>query len=146
MFTDLFERLLKGQTEPAAPADSRLAMAALMVRLARSDGSYSADERRQISRFLITHYDIDATGVETTLSDAEEQERSAPDTVRFTRIVKDAVPYEERTDVVEALWRVAILEGIDANERSFLRLVSNLLGVSDQDSALARQRAERSDD
>ena len=145
MFTDLFERLLKGQAEPAAPADSRLAMAALMVRLARSDGNYSVDERRQISRFLITHYDIDADTVATIVSDAEEQERTAPDTVRFTRIVKDAVPYEERTDVVEALWRVAILEGIDANERSFLRLVSNLLGVSDQDSALARQRAERAD-
>jgi uncharacterized tellurite resistance protein B-like protein len=56
------------------------------------------------------------------------------------------VPYEERTDVVEALWRVAILEGIDANERTFLRLVSNLLGVSDQDSGLARQRAERAAD
>jgi uncharacterized tellurite resistance protein B-like protein len=143
MLTDLFERLLKGGAAPASPDDSRLAMAALMVRLARSDGSYSGAERLQIERFLASHYDVDARTVEEIMSEAEAQERSAPDTVRFTRIVKDAVPYEDRTDVVEALWRLAILEGIDANERSFLRLVSNLLGVSDQDSAMARQRVER---
>ncbi len=145
MLNDLFERLLRGGAAPAAPDDARLAMAALMVRLARSDGSYSGAERRQIERFLITHYDLDAAAVAGIMAEAEEQETAAPDTVRFTRIVKDAVPYEERTDVVEALWRVAILEGIDANERTFLRLVSNLLGVSDQDSGLARQRAERGD-
>ena len=146
MIAGLFERLLNAGTEPARPDDARLAMAALMVRLARSDGTYSGAERLQIERFLASHYDIDAPTIEGIMSEAEVQEKSAPDTVRFTRIVKDAVPYEERTDVVEALWRVAILEGIDANERTFLRLVSNLLGVSDQDSGLARQRAERAAD
>lgn len=65
--------------------------------------------------------------------------------MQFTRLIKQAVPYEDRTGVVEALWRVATADGIDADERAFLRLVANLLGVSDQDSGLARQRAEGRD-
>jgi uncharacterized tellurite resistance protein B-like protein len=60
--------------------------------------------------------------------------------VRFTRRVKEAVPYDERLAVIEALWRVAAAEGLNADERGFLRLVTNLIGVSDQDSGLARQR------
>lgn len=42
--------------------------------------------------------------------------------------------------MVEALWRVALADGIAADERGFLRLVASLIGVTDQDSGLARQR------
>ena len=74
--------------------------------------------------------------------EAEIAEAGAQDTVQFTRLIKDAVPYEERAGVIEALWRVAAAdEGINADEHGLMRLVANLLGVADQDSALARQRA-----
>jgi uncharacterized tellurite resistance protein B-like protein len=73
--------------------------------------------------------------------DAESLESEAPDTVRFTRAIKDAVPYEERIAVIEALWQVALADGErESHEDSLLRLVSNFLGISDRDSALARQR------
>ena len=76
-------------------------------------------------------------------AEAEVAEAKAQDTVQFTRLIKEAVPYEERTGVVESLWRVAAAGGIDADERGLMRLVADLLGVSDQDSGLARQRAMR---
>ena len=61
--------------------------------------------------------------------------------MRFTRAVKDAVAYDARIGVVEALWSVALADGDrDPAEDSLLRLVANLLGVTDQDSARARQR------
>ena len=43
--------------------------------------------------------------------EAETTEAAAQDTVQFTRLIKAAVPYEERTGVVEALWRVAAPTG-----------------------------------
>ena len=55
------------------------------------------------------------------------------------------MPYEERSGLVEALWRVAAADGINADEHGLMRLVANLLGVADQDSGLARQRALRDD-
>ena len=76
-------------------------------------------------------------------AEAEIAEAAAQDTVQFTRLIKEAVPYEERVGVVEALWRVAAADGINADEHGLMRLVANLLGVTDQDSGLARQRALR---
>jgi uncharacterized tellurite resistance protein B-like protein len=75
--------------------------------------------------------------------EAEALESEAPDTVRFTRAIKDGVPYEERILVIEALWQVALADGgRDGAEDALVRMVSSMLGVSDQDSALARQRMQ----
>ena len=60
---------------------------------------------------------------------------------RFTRAIKEAVDYEDRVGVIEALWQVALADGERSQEEdTVLRLVANLLGVSDRDSAFARQR------
>ncbi len=141
MLADLIRRLT-GAPDTAAlpPEDSRLALAALMVRLARSDNHYSGPERRRIDRLLAERYGLSPDHAAALRAEAEAAEAAAPDTVRFTRLIKDAIPYEERRGVIEALWRVAASEGFNADERAFLRLVANLIGVSDQDSGLARQK------
>ncbi len=144
MINDLLRRLTGTDTpDPLSPSDSRVALGALMVRLARSDGSYSPEERDRISRILATRYALDTDEVAALRIEAEAIEAEAPDTVRFTKAIKDAVPYEDREGVVEALWRVADIDGINADEHGFLRLVANLVGVSDVDSGLARQRAQQ---
>ena len=63
--------------------------------------------------------------------------------MRFTRLIKEAVPYVDRNSVAESLWRVVLADDQrDDHEDAFLRLVVNLLGVSDRDSGLARRRAQ----
>ena len=80
-------------------------------------------------------------GVHDLMKDAETLEQEAPDTVRFTRAIKDAVPYEERLGVIEALWSVVLADGVrEQEEDALLRLIASLLGVNDMDSAQARQR------
>ncbi len=143
MLADLIRRF----TAPHSPAplpeeDARLALAALMVRLARSDGDYSEAEQVRIETVLAAYHALGPFAAVKLRQEAEIAEANAPDTVQFTRLIKAAVPYEEREAVIEALWQVALADGIDADERSFLRLVANLCGVSDRDSGLARQRAE----
>lgn len=144
MLADLLRRLTGGpDTGTLPPEDCRRALAALMVRLARTDGRYTPEEKGHIDRMLVARYAIDAATAAALRAEAETVEAAAPDTVRFTRLIKEAVPYEERVGVIEALWTVALAEGINADERGFLRLVANLLGVTDQDSGLARQRVEQ---
>lgn len=140
MFADFLKRL----TDPAPlpDADARLALTALLVRVARSDNDYSAAERTRIQSIISARYSLDIAGCDALLADAEVLESEAPDTVRFTRSIKDAVPYEERLAVVEALWQVVLADGSRAKEEdALLRLVANLLGVTDMDSAQARQSA-----
>ncbi len=143
MFADLLNRLTRPDPEPFPDPDARLALTALLIRIARSDGDYADAEVDRIDRIVATRYGLSPFEAARLRGSAETLESEAPDTVRFTRAIKDAVEYEHREAVVEALWDVALADGErDAEENALLRLVANLLGVSDRDSALARQRVE----
>ena len=144
----MFERLLSGLLAPS-PArlpepDARLAFAALMVRVARSDGSYADAEIAHIDRVLASLYHLSPFAAAGLRTQGEGLESEAPDTVRFTRALKAATAYEHRAQFLQALWAVALSDGArDAEEDRLLRLVTNLLGLTDVDSALARQRAAK---
>ena len=143
MFADLLKRLIQPEPETLPDPDARLALAALLVRVAKSDGDYAVEEASRIDRILATRHGLSPFEATALRKDAEALESEAPDTVRFTRAIKDAVPYEEREGVIEALWDVVLADGIrDHEEDALLRLVSNLLGVNDRDSNLARKRVE----
>ncbi|MDT8856614.1 TerB family tellurite resistance protein [Paracoccaceae bacterium Fryx2] len=144
----MFEALLRRLTAPAPDRlperEARLALAALLVRLARSDGAYSGVEAARIDRVLAERHGLTAADARSLRADAEALEAEAPDTVRFTKALKDAVALEDRTGLLEALWSVALADGErDDHEDQLVRLVAKLLGLTDQDSALARQRVER---
>ena len=143
MFARLLTRLMSPVPEPLAEPDARLALAALMVRLARADGHYAPEEIARIDRLLMARHRISPWEAAQLRAMAEVLEREAPDTVRFTRALKTAVPLEDRIGLIEALWSVALADGTrDDDEDRLMRLVSDLLGVSDRDSALARRRVE----
>ncbi|RVV99081.1 TerB family tellurite resistance protein [Mesobaculum littorinae] len=143
MFADFLKRLTAPDPAPLSSPDASLAMAALLVRIARSDGSYETDERSRIDRILARRYAMSPFEASKLRGEAETLEAEAPDTVRFTRAIKDAVPYEDREQVIEALWEIVLADGVrDEEEDALLRLVAPMLGVNDRDSALARQRVE----
>lgn len=141
MFAAFLKTLLDGPSQPLSAHDAHLSLAALMVRIARSDGDYARNEIVKIDQLLAKRYQLNATEALTLRQDAEKLESEAPDTVRFTRAIKDAVAYEDRIAVIEDLWSIVLADGVrDAEEDSLVRLVSSLLGVSDVESATARQR------
>lgn len=130
--------------DPLDDGDARLAMAALLVRLARADGDYHREEISRIDKLLSKRYNLGPFEVTKLRGEAETLETEAPDTVRFTRAIKDAVPYEERAAVIEDLWHIVLADGErDHEEDALMRLVAPMLGVNDRDSAMARQRASR---
>ncbi len=145
MFGELLRKLVQPAPDLLAEDDARLALCALLVRVARSDGDYATREIHRIIRIISARYGVSLTEAEALLHEAETLEAEAPDTVRFTRAIKDAVPYDKRLAVIEALWQVALADGVrEAGEDALLRMVASLLGISDQDSARARQRVARS--
>ncbi|NVO54807.1 TerB family tellurite resistance protein [Rhodobacteraceae bacterium B1Z28] len=145
MFSDFLSRLTQPQPDPLADDDARLALTALLVRIARSDNDYADSEMARIDRISIERYGLSPFEAAGLRASAEDLEAEAPDTVRFTRAIKEAVAYEDRLAVVQALWSVALADGHRTGEEdSLLRLVVSLLGVSDVDSALARQKAAKS--
>ena len=143
MFGDFLKRLTAPAPVPLTDTDARLALGALLVRVARSDNNYDASEVAKIDQILSNRYDLTPAEAAELRQQCEVLETEAPDTVRFTRAIKDAVPYENRIAVIESLWEVALTDGArDENEDAVLRLVSDLLGVNDMDRAKARQRVD----
>ena len=115
----------------------------LLVRVARTDGDYAAAETDRIDRVLAARHGLSPFEAAALRAEAEALEAEAPDTVRFTRAIKEAVPFDDRIAVIEAMWEVALADGDrDNDEANLLRLVANLLGITDIDSNLARQRVE----
>ena len=139
MFQDLLRRLTAPDPATLPDTDCRLALGALLVRIARTDGDYAASEIAQIDQTLMKRYDLSAPDAATLRAECESLEAEAPDTVRFTRAIKDTVSYDNRVGVIEALWSVVLADGIrDDEEDSMMRMTASLLGVTDQDSHRAR--------
>ena len=144
MFKDFLSRLTAPDPAPLQGSDSRLALAALLVRIARADGHYDEQEKERIIKLLTGRYGLTPFEATKLRGEAEVLESEAPDTVRFTRAIKDAVPYEDRETVIEALWDIVLADGArDYEEDALMRLIAPMLGVNDRDSALARQRVEK---
>lgn len=140
MFAEFLNRLSNPETDTLPDEDARLALSALLVRIARSDHDYSAGEKERIDRINASRYGLGPGAVIALREEAEALEAEAPDTVRFTRAIKDAVPYEDRLAVVKALWEVVLADGERAKEEDALvRMTTSFLGISDRDSALIRQ-------
>lgn len=143
MFADLMNRLMGSAPAPDPETDYKQALAALLVRCARADDHIDPAELAQIDRILSQRYALSEPAAEALREEGLVLEAEAGDTVHLTRVIKDAVPYEERIAIVEALWSVVLADNDrDAEENAFLRLVVSLLGVNDRDSGLARQRVQ----
>tara|TARA_B100001142_G_scaffold224278_1_gene222395 strand:+ start:757 stop:1194 length:438 start_codon:yes stop_codon:yes gene_type:complete len=124
------------------PDDARLAITALMIRVARSDDDYSKAELNNIISLISARFKLSNDEANELIKEAELVEEQAPDTVRFTKSIKSAIDFDDRIAIIEDLWSVVLTDSFrDTNEDALIRTVVSLLGVSDKDSAFARQRA-----
>jgi len=143
MFADLFKRLTAPDPSRLDDADARLALGALLVRIAKSDHVYDVREIALIDSILARRYHLNVVEAAQLRANCEAIEHDAPDTVRFTRAIKDAVVYEDREAVIESFWEVVLADGERRpDEDTLLRMVAPMLGVSDQASNMARRRVE----
>lgn len=140
MFTDLLSRLMGDAPRPIDAPEAELAIAALLVRVARADDHYDAAERDRIDRILACR-GLSPEAARARRAEAEQLEAEASDTVRFTRQIKERIALEDRCAVLAAMWEVAHADARRGqDEDSLIRLVASLLGISDQQSARIRQR------
>ena len=143
MFKNLIANLFADdRQQPLLDAeDAEIAIAALLVRIARADNHYEQSEKDRIDLVLARRRGLSQADAAARRHTAEAIEAEAPDTVRFTRQIKDRIALDDRAGVIAALWEVCYADlRRDADEETMIRLVASLLGVNDRDSALIRQR------
>lgn len=144
MLSDLLRRL-KGDVgdQPLAAEDARIAVAALLVIAAHADHIYADAERAMIERVLADRYGVDAAGAAKLRADGEAAESASMDIYKFTALIKKAIPYEDRTSILDALWRVVLADAErEAHEEALMRRVTDLLGLDPRDNIEARRRVQ----
>lgn len=147
MLSDLLRRLAGRPDNDALlpPEDQRIAVAALLVIAARADDTYEDVERTQIERALAARYSLDPEAAAALRGQGEAAEAGSVDLYRFTSLVKAGVPYEERSAVIEVMWRVVLADSVrEQHEDTLMRRVTDLLGLDPREGVEARQRAQAS--
>jgi uncharacterized tellurite resistance protein B-like protein len=123
------------------PDELRLAIAALLVEAAKSDGVYDDGERYIITGLLRRLFASEEPEAERLVAAAEQAQARSVQVFRFTRPIVEQMPPEQRVRIVEMLWETVYSDRVlTAEEDSLVRRVAGLLYVSDRDRGEARLR------
>jgi uncharacterized tellurite resistance protein B-like protein len=122
--------------------DLQLAVAALLIEAGRMDSKLNDAERATIERLLTHRFQITPEAVKSLVEQAEQRVAQSAQYYPFTREINLQLSHDERTEIVEMLWKVAYADGVlDPHEDALLRQIAGLIHVPDRDRGLARQRA-----
>lgn len=138
----LIQKLHPSKPQALPVPDAKLALGALLVRVARADNTYVFEEISQIDRILAKQNGINAVQAAKMRAVCEKLEKATPDTPIFAQLIREHVSYDERLETVEALWQVVEADGIrKVQEEDFVDLIENLLGIEAEHSSAAREAA-----
>ena len=142
MFKDLINLFTKPQDQVNQSFDRMevLALTAIFIRIAKLDGTFDINEREKIKELIIKRFEFNDENTENVLNMAARLEGQSNDNVQFIKVIKERIAYEERFNLLKDSWILVMADGKRTYEEDgFMRLFCSLLGLSDKDSALARQ-------
>ena len=127
----MLKRFRKRDENPRGPVPaSRLAVATLLVEIARADFEVDSSERTAIRRMLASAYGLDPGTVRSLVEEAERAVEEAVSLYEFTRRLNDELSPPEKVEIIEMLWRVAFADGrLDKYEEHLVRKAADLLYV-----------------
>jgi uncharacterized tellurite resistance protein B-like protein len=126
------QRIAARPDEPAAQAEdrARLAAAALLVEVVRSDDSFSPDERGAVIDSVQRKFAIEPAAARELVDLAEAEASEAHDTYQFTSRINAGFSADQKRRLVEELWRVAYSDAVlHRHEEHLIRRVADLLHV-----------------
>jgi uncharacterized tellurite resistance protein B-like protein len=133
------KNILLGSTEFAAEAENdadrqQLALASLLVEMARADFDESQDEQSLIIDLLASHYELTSSESLELLNRARDANNNAVCLFDFTRALHASLEAEQKQEIIRLLWRVALADSrLDKYEDFLVRKVADLLYVPHRD-------------
>ena len=127
-----------GAKEDADPDDRRhsveFATALLLVEVARADYDEDPAERRELIEQLDRHFALSREEIELIVEEAESEADHTASLQEFTRRLHETLTLEEKCDIVEMLWRVALADDhLDKHEDHLVRKIAGLLYIPHKD-------------
>ena len=120
---------------------SNSAIAAILVRAAKTVNEYTESEKKLIDHLLANNLNISQEDARLLRLQGQELEMEINDNVQLTRIIKQDIPYEDRHQLIEQLWSIVLDDNNRTpEENKLMRVLTHLLGISDVNSAKARSK------
>jgi uncharacterized tellurite resistance protein B-like protein len=139
--TAIFGRDSAAATEASREQELRLATAVLLVEVARADFAEAGLEIAAVTQLLEEHLGIGRAAVEALVADARREADHHASLQGFTRQLHEELGREEKLEILEMLWRVALSDSrLDRHEDHLIRKVAGLLYVSHSDLIRVRNR------
>lgn len=122
----------------------RCATAALMLEMTHMEAADSAELGRELVAELVRDdFDLPPAEADALLACAEAERREATDYFQFTRLINDHFTADEKTQLIESLWRVAYADKrLTSLEEHLVRKVAELIYVPHAIFINAKHRAE----
>jgi uncharacterized tellurite resistance protein B-like protein len=128
------------QADPAA--HTRLAVAALLVELARADHDEKAVEHAAITGLVARHFQLEPSVAEELLAEARGAVDDAVSLREFTAPLHEELSYADKLRIIAMLWDVALEDRtLDKYEDYLISKVAELLYVSRGDVVRLRFEA-----
>lgn len=128
-------QFLDNAAAPAAQADPaarvRLAVAALLVELARADHDEQAVEHEAIAGLIGRYFQLDRAGADELLAEARSAVDQSVSLREFTAPLHQEISYADKQRIIGMLWDVALGDRtLDKYEDYLIGKVAELLYVS----------------
>jgi len=117
------------------PTDRRqLALAALLIEMARADFDENHAEQSEITELLASKYELSPLEIGSLIKRAQLVSNNSVSLFDSTRALHECLDADERLDVIRMLWQVAYTDSkLNKYEDYLVRKVADLLYVSHRD-------------
>ena len=138
--------LLGGGPGPGHEAPSEpLAVALLLLELARSDFEMPEVELAKMRELLAQRYQLDPAQVDQLMRQAQSSGNEAVSLYDYVQALNGRLDAAAKRGLMEMLWQLAYADGrLDKHEEYLLRKLAGLLYVSDADYIRAKIAVEDS--
>ena len=111
--------------------DIHVATCALLVEIARIDGTFTKEEMETVISILKEKYGLSRENIDALVVEAEKQLEDSVDLWQFARLINENYSNEEKTEIIETLWQIVYVDGkMDQYEHYLMNKLKNLLRVS----------------
>ena len=121
-----------------------IACAVLLVEVMKADGLLAEEEQVHIATVLTKHFPLSPIEVDDLIEQAMALSDNANDFYQFTSVLNKHYKIEEKIQIVELLWQLALADGnIAAIEQHVIRKIADLLHLRQGEFINAKVNAQK---
>jgi len=124
------EHMMLPAPEEVSEEKLQIASAALLLEMVTMDDKIEAVEQEAVLSLVQQCFSLTLEQATTLFELAEQQRKQAVDYYQFTSLINKSYSLEQKTELIESLWKVAFVDGdLDMHEEYLVRKIADLLHV-----------------